>query len=198
MPGAQVAMNGQVELVGSTYEFHGKVRTEATASQMTTGWKSLLLNAVRQAAEENGAGMELPIKVTGKGSTYDLRLDFPHDTHAPPGLTSPRNEWVREGEHEGMLPLERQGRGALLVSNLRVLSLGLSRSFTRSLMSGQPQLYSSPEPAVDRHRARVRDQQEDCAGLAAAAVAVCAGAVLCVPGRAGDGAAVVDADMGPQ
>ena len=44
MPGAQVSMDGQVQLVGSTYEFHGKVRTEATASQMTTGWKSLLLS----------------------------------------------------------------------------------------------------------------------------------------------------------
>jgi hypothetical protein len=31
--------------------------------------------------------MEIPIKVTGTKSTYDLRLDYPHDTKAPPGLT---------------------------------------------------------------------------------------------------------------
>ena len=89
MPGAQVQMEGKVELVESTFEFHGKVRTDATASQMTTGWKSLLLTPFDKLLKKNGAGVELPIKVTGTGSTYDLRLDFPHDTHAPAGLTSP-------------------------------------------------------------------------------------------------------------
>lgn len=88
MPGAQVAMSGQVHLVGSTFEFHGKVRTEATASQMTTGWKSLLLMPFDRLLKKNGAGVELPIKVTGTGSRYDLRLDFPHDTRAPAGGAS--------------------------------------------------------------------------------------------------------------
>ena len=32
--------------------------------------------------------LELPVKVTGTRSAYDLRLDFPHDTRAPPGPTS--------------------------------------------------------------------------------------------------------------
>ena len=89
MPGAQVTMNGQIELVGSTYEFHGKVRTEATASQMTTGWKSMLLAPMDKLLKKNGAGVELPIKVTGTRSTYDLRLDFPHDTRAPAKLPTP-------------------------------------------------------------------------------------------------------------
>jgi hypothetical protein len=86
MPGAQVQMEGKVELMGSTFEFHGKVRTEATASQMTTGWKSLLLSPFDKLLKKNGAGLELPIKVTGSRSTYDLRLDFPHDTRAPAGV----------------------------------------------------------------------------------------------------------------
>ena len=89
MPGAQALMEGKVQLVGSTFEMHGKVRTEATASQMTTGWKSLVLSPFDKLLKKNGAGLELPIKVTGTRSTYDLRLDFPHDTHAPQGLTSP-------------------------------------------------------------------------------------------------------------
>ncbi len=88
IPGAQMLMDGTVQLVGSTYEFRGKVRTEATASQMTTGWKSLLLGPFDKLLKKNGAGVELPIKVTGTGATYDLQLDFPHDTHAPQGLTS--------------------------------------------------------------------------------------------------------------
>jgi hypothetical protein len=88
IPGAQAEMNGQVQFVGSTFEFHGKVRTQATASQMTTGWKSLLLGPFDKLLKKNGAGLELPIKVTGKGSTYDVRLDFPHSTRSPQGLTS--------------------------------------------------------------------------------------------------------------
>jgi hypothetical protein len=90
MPGAQVQMEGKIELVGSTFELHGKVRTQATASQMTTGWKSLLLSPFDGLLKKNGAGLELPVRVTGTRSTYDLRLDFPHDTHAPAGVGSPR------------------------------------------------------------------------------------------------------------
>ena len=89
MPGAQAQMEGKVELVGSTFEFHGKVRTEATASQMTTGWKSLLLSPFDKLLKKDGAGLELPIKVSGTRSAYDLRLDFPHDTRAPAGVGSP-------------------------------------------------------------------------------------------------------------
>jgi hypothetical protein len=84
LPGAQVLMNGQIQLVASTYEFHGKVRTQAKASQMTTGWKSLLLSPFDKLLEKNGAGLELPIKVTGTRSSYDLGLDFRHDTKMPP------------------------------------------------------------------------------------------------------------------
>jgi hypothetical protein len=83
MPGAQLMLNGQIQLVESTYEFHGTVRTEATASQMTTGWKSLVLSPFDKFLKKDGAGLELPIKVTGTRSTYDLRLDFPHDKHMP-------------------------------------------------------------------------------------------------------------------
>jgi hypothetical protein len=82
-------MEGKVQLVGSTFEFRGKVRTDATASQMTTGWKSLLLSPFDRLLKKNGAGVELPIKVTGTRSTYDLRLDFPYDTRAPAGVGSP-------------------------------------------------------------------------------------------------------------
>jgi hypothetical protein len=89
IPGAQAEMSGQVQLVASTFEFHGKVKTEATASQMTTGWKSLLVKPFDKLLKKDGAGVELPIKVTGTRSTYDLRLDFPHDKSAPQGLTSP-------------------------------------------------------------------------------------------------------------
>jgi hypothetical protein len=88
MPGVQVKMEGEVKLVPSTFEFHGVARTEATASQMTTGWKSMLVKPFDRLLKKNGAGVELPIKVTGTGSTYDLRLDFPHDKSGP-GVKAP-------------------------------------------------------------------------------------------------------------
>jgi hypothetical protein len=86
MPGAEAKMEGKIELVASTFEFHGKVRTQATASQMTTGWKSLILTPFDGLLKKNGAGLELPVKVTGTRSTYDLRLDFPHETRARTGV----------------------------------------------------------------------------------------------------------------
>jgi hypothetical protein len=90
MPGATMTMEGQIQLVPSTFEFHGKVKTQATASQMTTGWKSMLLKPFDGMLKKNGAGLVLPIKVTGTRGTYDLRLDFPHDTHLPPGVDADR------------------------------------------------------------------------------------------------------------
>ena len=123
MPGAQVQMEGKIELVGSTFEFHGKVRTEATASQMTTGWKSLLLSPFDKLLKKNGAGLELPIKVTGTRSTYDLRLDFPHDTHAPAGLTSPREmSGVRGGAWCGASVGETTERRSASVNLVEVFS----------------------------------------------------------------------------
>jgi hypothetical protein len=53
---------------------------------MTTGWKSLMLTPFDGLLKKNGAGLELPVKVTGTRSTYDLRLDFPHDTRARTGV----------------------------------------------------------------------------------------------------------------
>jgi hypothetical protein len=88
MPGAELKLNGEMQLVGSTYEFQGVVRTQAAASQMTTGWKSLLLSPFDTLLKKNGAGLELPIKVTGAKSTYDLHLDFPHDRGGP-GVKAP-------------------------------------------------------------------------------------------------------------
>jgi hypothetical protein len=49
----------------------------------------LLLSPFDKLLKKNGAGLELPIKVTGTRSAYDLQLDFPHDTRAPAGVGSP-------------------------------------------------------------------------------------------------------------
>ena len=41
------------------------MRTEATASQMVGGWKGLLLSPFDHYLQKNGAGLELPIEISG-------------------------------------------------------------------------------------------------------------------------------------
>lgn len=83
IPGAQLKMDGSYGLDTSAFELHGTVRTEATASQMTTGWKSMLLSPFDSLFKKNGAGLEVPVRVTGEHSTYDIRLDYGHGKSGP-------------------------------------------------------------------------------------------------------------------
>jgi hypothetical protein len=71
IPGAHVLLNGVYSLNGEVFEFKGHVRTDATASQMTTGWKSWLLKPVDPFLKKNGAGMEIPVSISGtKGEPH--------------------------------------------------------------------------------------------------------------------------------
>lgn len=65
IPGATVLLNGVYSLDGNVFEFKGHVRTEAEASQMVSGWKSWLLKPVDPFLKKNGAGLELPISISG-------------------------------------------------------------------------------------------------------------------------------------
>lgn len=76
IPGADVKLHGVYALQGSEFEFKGHVRTEATASQMTTGWKSMLLKAIDPLLSKNGAGVELPISITGNRKDFKFGLAF--------------------------------------------------------------------------------------------------------------------------
>ena len=46
IPGTHADMNGQYSLDGNTFDFHGQLKIDAKLSQMTTGWKSILLKPV--------------------------------------------------------------------------------------------------------------------------------------------------------
>jgi len=65
------------------------VRTTATASQMTTGWKSKLLKPVDRFLKKNGAGMEIPVKITGTKSDPQFGLDFGRKQNVPAGIPKP-------------------------------------------------------------------------------------------------------------
>jgi len=78
IPGTHVDMTGDYSLDGQEFDFHGKARMDAKLSQMTTGWKSILLKPVDPFLSKNGAGTEVPIKITGTQSEPHFGLDFYH------------------------------------------------------------------------------------------------------------------------
>jgi len=78
IPGAQVQLTGVFAVQGERFDFHGHVRTDATASQMVTGWKSMLLKPVDRFFKKDGAGLQLPIEISGTKDDIHFGLDF-HD-----------------------------------------------------------------------------------------------------------------------
>ena len=89
VPGTRANMDGQYSLDGKTFDFHGTLKLDAKLSQMTTGWKSLLLKAVDPFFHKDGVGTEVPFKITGTRDEPHFGLDFHHQDDPPP---SPRGE----------------------------------------------------------------------------------------------------------
>ena len=65
VPGAQILLAGSYGLRSGEIDFHGSARMDAKVSQMTTGFKSLLLKAADPFFKKQGAGAVIPIKITG-------------------------------------------------------------------------------------------------------------------------------------
>jgi hypothetical protein len=78
VPGTHVDMTGTYGLNGQEFNFHGKARLDAKVSQMMTGWKSILLKPVDRFFSKDGAGTEVPIRITGTESEPHFGLDFHH------------------------------------------------------------------------------------------------------------------------
>jgi AsmA-like C-terminal region len=78
VPGTQVNLTGTYSLDGNQFDFRGKARLDAKLSQMVTGWKSILLKPADRFFSKDGAGTELPVKITGTKSEPHFGLDFGH------------------------------------------------------------------------------------------------------------------------
>lgn len=88
IPGTHADMTGQYSLDGNTFDFHGMLRLDAKLSQMTTGWKSILLKPVDPFFHKHGAGTELPFKISGTRQAPRFGLDFGHkEEHSKEDLT---------------------------------------------------------------------------------------------------------------
>src|SRR6266581_6936388 len=78
IPGTKVDLTGKYSLDGNQFDFHGKARMNAKLSHLVTGWKSVLLKPVDPFFSKDGAGTEIPVKVTGTKSEPHFGVDFGH------------------------------------------------------------------------------------------------------------------------
>ena len=79
LPGADINLEGVYSLDGNQLDFDGKVRTKAALSQMVaTWWKSWLLKPVDPFFRKNGAGAEIPVKISGSKGAPKFGLDLKH------------------------------------------------------------------------------------------------------------------------
>jgi hypothetical protein len=79
LPGADVALDGAYSMDGNRFDFTGTVRTKAKLSQMVASrWKSLLLKPVDPFFDKNGAGAQIPVKISGTKGAPKFGLDLHH------------------------------------------------------------------------------------------------------------------------
>ncbi len=76
VPGASVQLAGDYGLRSEELDFKGRVRLQATISQLTTGMKSVLLKMIDPFFRKNGAGAEIPIKVQGPRAKPKFGFDM--------------------------------------------------------------------------------------------------------------------------
>ena len=76
IPGAKVNLAGKYGLDGKTFDFAGTVQTDASASGMLTGWKHWAAMPFDPLLKKDGAGTEVPVKITGTKSDMKFGVDM--------------------------------------------------------------------------------------------------------------------------
>jgi hypothetical protein len=76
IPGATVNLAGNYGLDGKTFNFAGTVQTEASASEMLTGWRHWVAKPFDPLLKKHGAGLEVPVKITGTKSDMKFGVDM--------------------------------------------------------------------------------------------------------------------------
>lgn len=76
VPGAHVSLDGKYELPTGAIDFTGTAKLDATISQMTTGWKHVLLKPFDPLFKRDGAGAVLPIRISGTRGSPSFQLDI--------------------------------------------------------------------------------------------------------------------------
>jgi hypothetical protein len=75
VPGAGVILAGSYDLRSETLDFRGALLVDAKVSEMTTGFKRILLMGVDPLFNKAGGGSAIPIRLTGTRSDPSFGLD---------------------------------------------------------------------------------------------------------------------------
>jgi hypothetical protein len=76
VPGAEAKLHGTYGLADESLDFTGVAMLHATVSQMTTGFKSLLLKAADPFFKSGSAGTVLPLTITGTRSDPKFKVEM--------------------------------------------------------------------------------------------------------------------------
>jgi len=75
VPGSAIRLSGRYGLTSERIDFAGMIFTDATISEMTTGYKSLLLKPIDLIFKRDGGGSAIPIRISGTRGNPAFGLD---------------------------------------------------------------------------------------------------------------------------
>ena len=76
VPGAEIRLTGIYTLDGKEFDLTGDARMQASLSGVVGGWKGKLLTPMDPFFSKNGAGTEIPIKITGTKANPHIGLNY--------------------------------------------------------------------------------------------------------------------------
>jgi hypothetical protein len=76
VPGAEIVAHGSYGLKEGSLNFEGDAKLEASISEIVGGWKGLLLKPADRFLRKNGAGTDVPIRVSGTRSDPKFGVEF--------------------------------------------------------------------------------------------------------------------------
>ena len=76
VPGAEIVAHGSYGLEQGTLNFEGDAKLDASISEIVGGWKGFLLKPADRFLRKNGAGTDVPIKVSGTRSDPKFGVEF--------------------------------------------------------------------------------------------------------------------------
>src|SRR5262249_31800950 len=74
---------GNYRLDGEQFDFRGHARFDVKLSHMVLGWESFFLKPVDPFFSKNGAGADLPVRITGTKSETHFSLDLFDEKNKP-------------------------------------------------------------------------------------------------------------------
>lgn len=83
IPGAKVNLVGVYPLNGGEFDFRGHVQTDATASEMLTGWKSLLMKPFNGLLQKGTTGANIPIEISGSHDNFNVGFAMHNEDKTP-------------------------------------------------------------------------------------------------------------------